>query len=177
MTVWFISDTHFFHGTMLKFLREDGTPVREFESMEEMNEKMVENWNSMISPSDKVYHLGDVTFRYGEVFADLMRRLNGKKRLILGNHDKLKGTNLDRFFEKIELWRPFGAEGFFASHVPINPMNFPGKAVLQVHGHIHHKLMNDPRYLNVSVERTNFCPVPMDDIIPLVDYVKNGYPG
>lgn len=168
MTVWFISDTHFFHGNMMKFLREDGTPVRSFDSVEEMNDIIAFRWNTLISPNDKVYHLGDVTFKYGEPFADLMRQLNGKKRLILGNHDRIKGTNLINFFERVELWRPFGAEGFFASHVPINPENFPGKTFFQVHGHIHEKTLNDPRYMNVSVESIDYTPVSMDQILERV---------
>lgn len=61
---FFISDTHFSHARILEFESDDGRPVRSgFSSVEEMDEAMIERWNSVVGPKDKVYHLGDVAIR------------------------------------------------------------------------------------------------------------------
>lgn len=60
--IWLISDTHFNHANILKFTdSRTGLPVRPgFESVDHMNEHMIERWNSVVKPGDIVYHLGDV---------------------------------------------------------------------------------------------------------------------
>jgi len=81
-----ISDTHFSHENILTFNREDGQKVRPgFSSFEEMDEYIVNKWNSVVKPQDKVYHLGDVVMK--KRYIDVVKRLNGRKRLIMGNHD------------------------------------------------------------------------------------------
>ena len=162
--IWFISDTHFFHSNILKFTDDDGKRIRpEFSSIGEMNEKIIENWNELVKPQDHIYHLGDVTFRYDLPFRELMYRLNGHKRLVVGNHDRLKGTPLCDYFEKVMLWRPWNDEDFVASHIPLHPRQFRMRA-FNVHGHIHERSMDDPRYINVCVEQTNYAPVHLDII-------------
>ena len=87
---FFISDTHFFHANILKFLNKSGNKIRPFQSVEEMHEIMIERWNKNIKPTDYVYHLGDVAFgihTHRSQFNSLMHRLNGHKRLTVGNHD------------------------------------------------------------------------------------------
>lgn len=165
MSIWFISDTHFHHANILRFTGMSGQPLRNFSSVEEMNEHMVDRWNEVVKPGDKVYHLGDVSFRYGEELASIMGRLRGQKRLILGNHDQLKGTNLASFFQKVVMWRVFRAEGFVCSHVPLHRGSFPHQTALNVHGHIHERVVPDPQYMNVSVEVTDYRPVHMDEIM------------
>ena len=115
--ILFISDTHFFHTNLLKFTRKDGTKIRPFSSINEMHEIMIEKWNKKVRPQDKVYHLGDVTFKYNHEFTELMFRLNGHKRLIVGNHDEIKNPTLLYPFEKVYMWRIFKEHNFVASHV------------------------------------------------------------
>lgn len=167
MTIFFCSDHHLFHENMLKFKKSGSEALVRpgFDSIEHLHEVVVERHNSRVSTSDKVYFLGDVTMKYGEPFRLLMQRLNGKKRLLLGNHDKLKGTNLANFFEKVELWRVFRDEGFVCSHVPLSPDSFPGTTRYNVHGHVHYKTLPDRRYVNVSMEAIDFTPVSMEEIV------------
>lgn len=161
--IWFISDTHFFHSNILKFLDKDGLPFRRFSSIEEMNETIVSNWNAVIAPSDHVYHLGDVTFRYDRPFAELMSRLKGCKRLVIGNHDKLKNQALLKWFDKVMLWRGFKEHDFTAVHIPLMLSSLrDGKFC--VHGHIHQNLMADPHYINLCVEHTNYAPVHLESL-------------
>lgn len=164
--IWFISDTHFWHANILKFTGSDGGLIRPgFDGVIHMNEVMIEKWNSVVKPQDKVYHLGDVTFRYDGSFNAIMSRLHGHKRLMLGNHDKLANGALSRWFEKIELWTggKFKQYGFVCSHIPLRPDQMRD-GELNVHGHIHQNVINDPRYLNVCVERVNYTPVHLDEI-------------
>lgn len=170
---WFISDTHFFHEKTWKvFQKKDGTPLRPYSSTEEMNEDMIQKWNSCVKHGDKVYHLGDVTFEYGKTFRELMSRLNGQKTLILGNHDKIKGTCLMDYFQKIELWKGFHFKGeeklnFTCSHIPLM-LESLRDGYYCVHGHEHDKLREDPHYINVCVEVTAFTPVHMDEILEII---------
>src|ERR1700692_3925644 len=83
--VWVISDQHFDHGNILNFQKSGGHKLREFKDVNHMNEYMIEKHNSVVRPQDKVYCLGDFAMKdRGILYA---RRLNGHKRLILGNHD------------------------------------------------------------------------------------------
>lgn len=161
---WFISDTHFFHANMLKFTGDDGKPIRNFDSMEDMNEYMIKQWNSVVKDNDNVYHLGDVTFKYDKEFNNLMSRLKGRKRLILGNHDKIKGTNLMDWFEKVDLWKGFSEANFTASHIPLMLQSLRDGAY-NVHGHVHQNSLKNPNYINVSVEVRNYTPVHLDEIV------------
>lgn len=160
---WFISDTHFFHANILKFTGADGKRIRPFDSLEEMHETIIENWNKLVKDNDYIYHLGDVTFQYHGAFNNLMSRLKGKKRLIIGNHDKIWNPSLKQWFEKAELWKGFHEHNFTAVHIPLELHRIrDGKFC--VHGHIHQNLEPNPAYINVCVEQTNYAPVNIDEI-------------
>lgn len=168
---WFISDTHFFHANILKFVGKDGQRTRPFDSLDEMHELMIDNWNSVVKENDYVYHLGDVTFQYHKGFNSLMSRLKGRKRLILGNHDKIKGTNLIDWFEKVELWKGFKEYNFTASHIPLM-LHSLRDGVYNVHGHVHQNSLENPNYINVSCEVRNYTPVHIDEI---AEEIKNAH--
>ena len=84
--VFFTSDSHFCHKNIIEFCS------RPFETVEEMNEKLVENWNKVVGPSDIVYHLGDFCFAGSAEWHYLLGKLNGRIHLIIGNHDEKTGT-------------------------------------------------------------------------------------
>jgi len=168
-----ISDTHFGHENIIRYCK------RPFTSVEEMDETMVDNWNSVVRPQDHVYHLGDVTIERGsknsqqaQRFVRLIRRLNGHKRLILGNHDHYPvQVYLEAGFEKV---RGTGRwlEGCLLSHYPVHPQSL-GRARVNIHGHIHEKPDYKPvlavdrlvPYINVSVEVTFYRPTALTDIL------------
>lgn len=161
--IWVTSDTHFNHKKILTFKEDDGTPVRDFDSVSEMNEKLIENWNSVVKPQDKIYHLGDVFFGPKEDFKGLWARLNGKKRLVVGNHDDIKFLSQGNFFQKVYMWRLFKEFGIILTHVPINQDNFRVGAK-NVHGHVHTKPSPDGPYQCVCVEQTNYTPVNIEGL-------------
>src|SRR5437667_10657804 len=105
--IFLISDTHFLHANILKFMNGEERLRKEFQSLEEMHETIIQNWNSVVRVQDHIWHLGDVTFQYNHLFSEIMSRLNGHKRLCIGNHDKLQNPNLMKWFEKVTLWRPW----------------------------------------------------------------------
>lgn len=178
---WFVSDTHFYHANILKFTGLDGQLIRPgFASVEEMNERMVENWNAVVRPEDTIYHLGDVVMGKGvgqPEIGKIMGRLNGSKRLLVGNHDYEYVKALAPYFKKIGLWRIFKEEGFVCTHIPLMPSQFRHAVSHNVHGHIHERLVRttgetanlaagaDPRYINICVEHTNYKPLHLDEIV------------
>ena len=168
MTIWFISDTHFDHENILKFKRDDGSPVRDFISVVEMNETIIARWNEHIRPSDHVYHLGDVTMARGKAWKHIdtiMSRLNGHRRIVLGNHDQLNSEWYFRQFEKVVSYRVL--DDLLFSHIPVHTDSL-GRFKVNVHGHTHTRpvLLSphhpDPRYINVCVEQTNYTPVSLE---------------
>lgn len=164
-TIFFISDTHFCHQNIIEYCN------RPFATTDDMNEAMIENWNTVVKPQDHVWHLGDVGmgFKNEAEFAAVLRRLNGHKRLTVGNHDKIKTPILHQYFEKIELWRNWKDEGFTSSHIPLNVDQLPYG--IQIHGHIHTNLKDGP-YINVCVEHTAYAPIPMEDIVEQVRSIQ-----
>jgi len=130
-----------------------------------MDEALVENWNKVVGPKDKVYHLGDVAIaRRG---LKILKRLNGTKILIKGNHDIFR---IEEYLEYFKDVRACGKKGdYVLSHVPMHPdclSRFKGN----IHGHLHayNVLQNnelDKRYVCVSVEQTDFAPIAWEDAI------------
>lgn len=175
--IWFISDTHFGHENILNFKTDglankvgvDGNVVAskaylrpDFSNISEMDETMIENWNSVVQTNDKVYHLGDVCMCSNTRMMNILGRLNGRKRLIIGNHDDVKGTPLLKYFQKATVWRIFKEHNFVCTHIPIALTNFR-MVQFNMHGHTHAKRMGYP-YINVCVEARNFTPVHLDQI-------------
>lgn len=160
------SDFHFGHANILTFKKADGSPLREFSSVDEMDEILIENYNRKVKPQDKVYILGDVAFRQ-EPFLRCVSRLNGHKRLILGNHDKLNLSLYSAHFEKIGIWRQLTIDGvpLVLSHVPIHKRSFRPANAYNIHGHTHSNLVGEEGYINVCVEMTNFEPLDLRELV------------
>jgi len=166
--IWLISDTHFNHENIIQYCN------RPFGNVHHMNETIIENWNKDIKQEDVVYHLGDVYFSKKPDSTNILSRLNGRKRLILGNHDDGKDKLLLQTFQKILCWRMFPEFGLILTHVPIHVDSMRGhKAgidLVNVHGHMHDKMVllenkrPDSRYKNVSVEHTNYAPVNIESL-------------
>lgn len=80
--VWFTSDTHFCHEAII---RMNGRP---FDSVEAMNQALIDNWNARVGKDDVVFHLGDFCFGNAKVWDSILAQLNGRIHLVLGNHDR-----------------------------------------------------------------------------------------
>jgi calcineurin-like phosphoesterase family protein len=161
--VFLVSDTHFGHMGVCKFTRSDGvTKLRPWDSPDEMDEAMVEKWNSIVGPKDKVYHLGDVVMEKKKL--DIMRRLNGDKVLIRGNHDIYEMKDYAKHFRDIRGCHVL--DGLIMSHIPIHAESM-SRFGCNIHGHTHANNVMfdgniDPRYFCVCVEQTDFAPISFD---------------
>lgn len=165
--VFLVSDTHFGHAGVCRFLREDGTKLRPWDSPEEMDEEMIKRWNDTVRPNDKVYHLGDVVINRKAL--KTLGRLNGDKVLIKGNHDIFRLDEYIPYFRDIRAYHVMN--GMILSHVPVHTESI-ARFGTNIHGHLHanrvkmkvrfpHKETEiiDPRYFNVSVEQIDFKPI------------------
>lgn len=101
MTTWFTSDTHFSHSRIL--VLGDGRPYKDI-SMH--NEMLIKNWNDRVAPEDTVFHLGDVALGPWPDGLDCVKRLNGQKVLVPGNHDRIssieKPARRERYLDDYE---------------------------------------------------------------------------
>ena len=160
--IFVISDTHWGHANILKFTDSSGALIRPgFESVDDMDEHMIDCWNSVVKDGDIVYHLGDVYFDQGH---RALSRLRGRKRLVLGNHDNGKSEHIQKYFQKVLAWRMFPEFGLLLTHVPVHTSTLEFKVKRNVHGHIHQNLIDDERYVNVSVERRNYTPINIEEL-------------
>jgi calcineurin-like phosphoesterase family protein len=176
---WFTSDLHLGHKNILLY----EALHRPFKTVEEMNERLISNWNSVVGAKDIVYVLGD--FAFGKHNIQLAERLAGKKRLVLGNHDTYHAAAYLEYFDK--LYGMCYWDKCILSHMPVHMYNthvhlqsydIAAPLFLNVHGHLHSKnvktvifedtgaelIIDDENYFNVSVEQHNLTPVNADII-------------
>ena len=170
--VFFISDTHFWHESALKF--EGRT---HFSSVEEMNETIINNWNARVKGNDKVYVMGDMFYKADhENVEEVLSRLKGKLYLCRGNHDGswLEGTDFAKYFVKVEymMEENDGQRGLTLCHYPLLTWKHQKKSYM-IHGHLHVDTSDDfwplirsrERLLNAAVEINGFSPVTFDELV------------
>lgn len=166
--IWIASDPHLFHANILKFTKEDGTPVRPgFADVSEMNAHILEKWNAKVKPGDIGYWLGDMTFGDKSQFTRLWPKFNGSKRLVLGNHDDVLFLSTGGFFKKVATERKFGEYGIFLSHRPVHEsgLELNGQTLLNVHGHLHEKASPAGPFFNVCPEVIGYDPIEIEELI------------
>lgn len=167
---WVYSDPHFYHKNIVKFTKEDGTNLRPWDDAETMTEEMIEWYNESVSEGDRVYILGDVAFTAAHMKA-AVTRMKGRKVLVPGNHEP---TKMRKYFDLFDDVRGYvQRNGFIMSHIPLHPDSL-GRWSLNIHGHLHaNQVMRekmdgrapDYRYYCACVERTNFRPKLLDEIL------------
>lgn len=182
-TTFVCSDTHFSHRGIVKFLREDNvTKERPWDNIEEMDEALVKNWNSVVRPTDTVYHLGDVVINRSAL--PILGRLNGTKILVKGNHDVFRAEEYLEYFKDIR--GSAVLNNLVMTHIPLHPASIE-RWDGNVHGHLHSKrvmtvkqvIVNpgergshlgyeavpDPSYLCVSMENINYTPISLEEVM------------
>lgn len=155
--VWVTADTHFGHTNILKFEAE----YRGHATIQEHDRDLLARWNAVVKPQDTVWHLGDVFF--GKDGHEILAGLHGFKRLVMGNHDRFPLQIYQRYFERIYGVAQY--DGCVLSHIPVHPNQMAKRYRLNIHGHLHHRSLEDPRYRCVSVERTGLTPVLLRGVI------------
>jgi calcineurin-like phosphoesterase family protein len=167
-TVRFIADLHLSHTNMaLK---------RGFSTVEEHDEYIISQWNSVVNKRDITYILGDVTMEKSAPY-HLLSRLNGTKHVVMGNHDRRQDVRkLLEYVDSVSGMVQY--KGVILTHCPIHPMELEHRFPINIHGHIHEKQVMkavyeygyrthsepDERYICVSCERVNYIPKTLEEL-------------
>lgn len=173
--IWLTSDLHLFHDK--SFIYEP----RGFSSVEEMNEAIERNWNELINDDDEVYVLGDLMVG-GKTFSnnagmEVVRRLKGKKHIIIGNHDTITRIKLYQQEKSIvdvqyATMMRYKGRSHYLSHYPTFTNDLknekPSEWIFNFHGHIHTKerfFQGIPFMYNVALDAHDNKPVSLDEAL------------
>lgn len=168
------ADTHFYHRNIIDY---SGRP---FANEIEMNEVLISNWNKMVSTKEVVYHLGDFFITTDRIKIDhILGRLNGRIRLVKGNHDKwVKYLDRLKYKSKIEWVKDYyecnyvcddGKIPIIMSHYPLLTWNKGHYGSYHLHGHSHgaterYSISKNERRLDVGVDKWEYAPATMAEI-------------
>jgi calcineurin-like phosphoesterase family protein len=168
MTRYFVSDLHLGHENIIEYCD------RPYESVTEMNDTLVGNWNRVIDPNDVVFFLGDLGhFAEEEELRRWLEELHGRVVFIEGNHD-----SPDRYVDGVHTHQYYilsrGDRQFCCTHRPENAPEFWDGWIIHGHHHNSHPadypLVNpEAQTANVSIELTDYEPLPEHELIELID--------
>lgn len=155
--MFFISDTHFHHFNIIQYCQ------RPFETVEEMDQTMIDNWNRVVGPDGEVWHLGDVGwFGSKRKASEFLAQLNGTIHLVIGNHDQKNVITNDRF-ASVQEYKRLGNVCMF--HYPIWEWDHVQKGAWHLYGHVHGTPMPmTGKCMDVSVDCNNFTPLSIDQV-------------
>lgn len=180
--IFFTSDTHFGHNNILKYCN------RPFESIAEMDETIITNWNMVVGKNDIVFHLGDFGFCGSQRLKEILEQLNGHIYLITGNHDRkmLKDGSM-KMFENVanEMYVIIDEQRIYLNHKPYLCFDGTygrrdGKWTWQLFGHVHSGPNSDtgldharlrmlfPTQYDVGVDNNNFMPISFDEVKQII---------
>lgn len=176
--IWFISDTHWGHNSILTYCQ------RPFKDVTEMNEALIINWNKCVQPQDTIYVVGDMALCPFKEFEPMAKRLNGTKILIQGNHDHYSIGQYNKLgftvFQEVKM--KIAGKTVRLSHYPYalpwykRPFAFKSELRFMdrrppkiegewlIHGHCHAKYKRVGNRLHVGVDANNFRPVSIQEI-------------
>lgn len=167
--IYFTSDLHLGHKNIIRMCE------RPFADVEEMDKVLMDNWNSRVRPQDTIYILGDLMYRNEKPPEEYLRQLNGKKNLIIGNHDRdwIKKCDLDKYFESVTNLNTIsdGQHQMTLCHYPM--MSWPHMMrAYMVFGHIHGNtdadywplIARSERMLNAGVDVNGYQPVTFQEM-------------
>jgi calcineurin-like phosphoesterase family protein len=148
--IYLTADTHFNHTNIIKYC------LRPFQTVEEMNETLIANWNITVAKSDMVIFLGDLCFK--DDADKWLSKLNGDKLLLRGNHDSI--GKFDTRFE-------YNNEVFLLTH---RRMPLVGRNIWNIHGHSHNKgilIDQENKSMCISTELTEYTPINIEELLSL----------
>lgn len=189
--IYFTSDTHYNHAKIIEYSK------RPFNDLDEMREKLINNWNAIVMPEDTIYHLGDFAMGQNclDTMENIMHRLNGHKHLVPGNHDPChpahyrskvekgelaKQRFLDAGFESINLEHEIIIAGNLVKmcHMPYmgdhtdreryEEYRPKNEGLWLLHGHTHGLWRKKDKMIDVGVDANNYAPISIDEIAKLM---------
>jgi len=162
MRQFVISDHHFYHARIIELCD------RPFTDVVQMNSQMITAWNSVVTPEDEVFHIGDFGFGDPSQLAVIFRQLNGaRKHLIRGNHDRPKMcTQVGWTTVQTQLTLEVGGHRVLLVHRPWQDDVPPSNVEIVIHGHIHNRPTRRAHVnINVSAEVVNYLPILLDKLV------------
>lgn len=177
MADYVTADWHFNHEGILAFERGS------FGTIEDHNSTIIQNYNNRVKEGDTCYVLGDIGFGNERDLAALVKKLRGKKILIMGNHDRLPTDAYLRmgfaevhrgpiyYDENNGVGAPAGR--IILSHEPVREA-FDNPYVINIHGHLHNADLDLSNFFNVNVARTDYYPVPLHSFIDETLHLTKG---
>lgn len=170
--IFLTSDTHFFHNNVIGFCD------RPYNSTEEMNEALINNWNKVVNEEDHLWFLGDFSFGKIEPTEAILSRLKGIKHLITGNHDR-KGRceklKWDRYFvsqHDYYLLKTEHGNKAVLCHFPFASWE---RGYYNFHGHLHTtkgQMFSKWHQHDVGVDNNDYTPVLFEKAMSLADANK-----
>ena len=171
--IYFTADLHFGHENIIKSCN------RPFETVAEMDDVLMRNWNAVVNKRDEVYILGDFTMGTAGIANDYLSALKGRKYFIRGNHDKFL-NNIDKHGEHFEWVKDYfvlkyHGKKFVLFHYPIAEWDGFWRGAIHLYGHIHNSSASNNWFddsslaFNVGVDCNDFRPVSIEDIIRRAD--------
>lgn len=162
--IYATSDTHFFHKRIIELA---GRP---FMGLDHMHATMVRRWNEVVSKHDDVWHLGDFAYDDPKLW-ELFAALNGRKHLVVGNHDEAAKGVLRLPWQSIQHHANVRYEGltFVLNHFPIEQWWRIERGYIHLHGHCHGSRKLPPRQhrFDLGADCWNFTPVSLDTLAKL----------
>jgi calcineurin-like phosphoesterase family protein len=152
--VFVTSDLHLGH----KLVSE----LRGFATVEEHDEHIIQNLRDAVRPQDTLWILGDLVFNKTAKW-HLLSHIRGQVRIVLGNHDKV--TWQTRFPSNFQVLfgAAYGKHGTLLTHIPVHPGQ-KDRFTLNIHGHLHDKVLPDPWYFNVCLEQNGLKPFNIEEV-------------
>ena len=183
MATFFTADLHFGHGAIIDFCN------RPFDNVEQMNKKMISNWNSRVKNDDHVYIVGDLFYGGRDAAGqneaiEIVKKLNGILHLIAGNHDfpYLKNMEYHYLFADVDQLRylRLGKEDIYLCHYPIAEWSGYFRGSWHIYGHIHNAknaafqyMRTQDKALNAAVDICEFMPVTFEELVRYNDLFKS----
>jgi calcineurin-like phosphoesterase family protein len=175
--IFFTSDHHFGHNNIIKFSN------RPFENVEEMNEVLIEKWNSKINPEDEVYHLGDFGMtKDTEQIANILDKLNGTKYLIVGNHEGPALVNRKKFKWVKDYFElkvkdsdcSNGVQRIVLFHYAMRVWRGDSRGIWHLYGHSHGNLPDkeDKLAFDIGVDCHDFYPLAYEEVKAIMKQKK-----
>lgn len=167
---FYIADWHYDHANCIFF---DNRP---FKNVDEMNKELIRRWNEKVTPGDIVYILGDMFWCKTTDAIEVLKKLNGQKILIKGNHDRVRDAAFAKSFAKIVDYEEVqdGEDNIVLSHYPIPCFKNHFYGWLHFYGHVHtsfeHNIMQHNRYLMESLYDKECEMYNVGAMMPYIDY-------
>jgi calcineurin-like phosphoesterase family protein len=171
MKTYFTSDNHFFHKSIMKFCPE--TRMGNTDA-KEMNEQMIDIWNKTVGKNDTVYTLGDFSFGKTDETIEIVKRLNGHKHLILGNHDHWINDEAKSHFASVNQYKKIKVNGqrVILFHYPIVEFENMHHGAYHFYGHVHGNYQHPGRAIDVGIDARPQCDMGLwewEELVPIME--------